>query len=55
MEAALNHLRDKSFEIRGEDEARLSPLAYEHINVLGHYSFALSENIMESVYLKSDL
>jgi TnpA family transposase len=47
MGASLNHLRDKSFEIRGEDEARLSPLGYEHVNVLGHYSFTLSENLMK--------
>jgi TnpA family transposase len=47
MGASLKHLRDKSLEIRGEDEARLSPLGYEHVNVLGHYSFTLSENIMK--------
>ncbi|MCX7089932.1 MAG: hypothetical protein NTU48_00530 [Legionellales bacterium] len=30
-----------------EDETRLSPLEYRHINVLGHYSFVLSEKIMQ--------
>lgn len=30
-----------------EDEARLSPLQHEHINVLGHYSFTLSEVVMK--------
>jgi hypothetical protein len=33
-------------EIREEDEARLSPLVYSHINVLGHYSFTLAEQVM---------
>ena len=28
-----------------EDEARLSPLGYGHINVLGHYSFTLAEQV----------
>jgi len=34
-------------EIIEEDEARLSPLAYGHINVLGHYSFTLAEQVMK--------
>ena len=28
-------------------ETRLSPLSYEHINMLGHYSFFLAENVMK--------
>ena len=40
------HLELRSILIREEDEARLSPLQYGHINVLGHYSFVLSEKIM---------
>jgi hypothetical protein len=35
MQAALDHMRQKSMEIREEDEARLSPLLYGHINFLG--------------------
>ena len=46
MQAALDHLRQKSFELREEDEARLSPLGHGHVNILGHYSFILAENIM---------
>jgi hypothetical protein len=34
-------------EIREEDEARLSPLVHGHINVLGHFSFTLAEQIMK--------
>jgi hypothetical protein len=44
---ALKHLRNGSVEIREEDEARLSPLVHEHINVLGHYSFTLSESVLK--------
>ncbi|MCB0094068.1 MAG: Tn3 family transposase [Caldilineaceae bacterium] len=45
MQAALAHLR-LSKTINDEDEARLSPLLYRHINVLGHYSFTLAEQVM---------
>jgi TnpA family transposase len=44
MQAALDHLQ-QSFEIEEDYKARLSPLMYGHINVLGHYSFSLSEQI----------
>lgn len=44
MESALDHLQG-SIEIKEEDEARLSPLGYGHINVLGHYSFTLTEQV----------
>jgi TnpA family transposase len=44
MQAALDHLQ-QSFEIKEDYKARLSPLMYGHINVLGHYSFSLSEQI----------
>ena len=46
MQAALDHIRQQPLEIREEDEARLSPLVYSHINVLGHYSFTLAEQVM---------
>ena len=45
MESALNHLKNQSVTIDDDFEQRLSPLLYEHINVLGHYSFTLSEQI----------
>jgi TnpA family transposase len=44
MQSALNHLQG-AIEIKGEDESRLSPLGYGHINVLGHYSFTLAEQV----------
>ena len=46
MQAALDHLRQQPQEIREEDEKRLSPLLYGHVNVLGHYSFTLAEQVM---------
>ena len=46
MQAALDHTR-QSMDIKEEDEARLSPLGYRHLNVLGHYSFTLAEQVMK--------
>ncbi len=47
MQESLNYLQQKPSEIYEKDVARLSPLVYGHINMLGHYSFNLSENIMK--------
>ena len=44
MQEAVGYLQS-SLEVKTEDEARLSPLLYGHINVLGHYSFTLTEGI----------
>jgi len=45
MESALDHLKNQSVTIDENFEQRLSPLLYQHINVLGHYSFTLSAQI----------
>ncbi len=46
MQEALSHLR-QSGEIPEEEHlARLSPLIHGHINMLGHYTFSLSEDIL---------
>ncbi len=45
MQAALEYLRP-SFEIQEKDVIRLSPLLHKHINVLGHYSFTLAEQVV---------
>ena len=45
MDAALNKLRAEGFDVRDEDVARLSPLGFEHINMLGRYSFAVPEEV----------
>lgn len=45
MQAALEHLRP-SLDIQEKDVIRLSPLLHKHINVLGHYSFTLAEQVL---------
>ena len=47
MEAALNHLRQQGMDLKEEDVARLSPLPYKHVNMLGHYSFSLADFITQ--------
>jgi hypothetical protein len=47
MQAALDHLRQQSVDVKDEDEVRLSPLIHGHINVLGHYSFTLTEQVVK--------
>ena len=44
MQEAIEQLRLQTGSINEKDEKRLSPLHHQHINVLGHYSFALSKN-----------
>lgn len=44
MQSALDHLQH-SKEIKEDDIARLSPLGYKHINMLGHYSFTLAKQV----------
>ena len=38
-------LEHESFEIQSEDITRLSPLVFEHINLLGRYAFSLPEAV----------
>ncbi len=45
MDAALNQLRAEGFDVRDEDVARLSPLGFDHINMLGRYAFILPDQI----------
>ena len=45
VDAALRQLRKDGFEVKDEDVARLSPLGYEHINMLGRYAFSLPARI----------
>ena len=46
IDAVLNQLREEGYTVLGEDVARLSPLIYEHINMLGRYSFAIPEAVL---------
>jgi TnpA family transposase len=45
INAALQQLEQEGFEIHSEDVARLSPLIFEHINLLGRYAFSLPEAV----------
>jgi TnpA family transposase len=39
IDLAVNVLRGQGYPVRDEDAARLSPLGYAHINMLGRYAF----------------
>jgi TnpA family transposase len=45
IDAALQQLRTEGFSIKPEDLARLSPLVFDHINLLGRYSFSLPDSV----------
>ena len=47
MQEALSWIRSNGEEIGVEDIARLSPLMHGHINMLGHYTFTLPEDILK--------
>lgn len=47
MQAALAHVHHQAVAVRAEDVARLSPLLYRHINVLGQYAFILDQRIRQ--------
>jgi TnpA family transposase len=45
IDAALQQLRAEGFLVKPEDVARLSPLVFDHINLLGRYAFAVPEAV----------
>jgi len=45
MDVAVAQMRAQGLEVRDEDVARLSPLGYSHVNLLGRYHFSLPEAI----------
>ena len=45
MTEALKQLKRQGYQILDDDVARLSPLGWEHINMLGRYSFAVPEEV----------
>ena len=47
MQEVLSHLRATGETPHDEHIARISPLMHGHINMLGHYTFALPEDIMK--------
>lgn len=46
LEVVLTQLRQEGYPVRDEDVARLSPLIFEHINLLGRYSFTVPEAVI---------
>jgi TnpA family transposase len=46
INAALEQLQAERYPIQPEDVARLSPLVFEHINLLGRYAFAVPESVI---------
>jgi TnpA family transposase len=47
MQKSVGYLRTGNMEIKDVDLERLSPLAYKHINMLGHYSFEIEEKFLQ--------
>lgn len=45
MTAAVERLKQHGYPVLEEDLARLSPLIFEHVNMLGRYSFAVLEEV----------
>ncbi|AOR81350.1 hypothetical protein NSE01_37840 [Novosphingobium sediminis] len=43
MDAAINQLVTEGYDAKPEDVARLSPLGFGHVNMLGRYAFTLPE------------
>ena len=44
INAALEQLAREGHHLASEDVARLSPLVFEHINLLGRYAFSVPES-----------
>ena len=45
MDAALDQLRAEGHDVLPADVARLSPLAFKHINMLGRYAFTIPDMV----------
>jgi hypothetical protein len=45
IDVALQQLVAEGFPVQPEDVARLSPLVYEHINLLGRYASSVPEAV----------
>jgi TnpA family transposase len=50
MNRALEDMRGRGMSVLPEDVERLSPLGYEHINLLGRYTFSLSDEIRQGAF-----
>jgi hypothetical protein len=45
INAALEQLAREGYHAAADDVARLSPLVFEHINLLGRYAFSVPEEV----------
>ena len=45
IDAALHRLRAEGHDVRNDDVSRLSPLGFDHINMLGRYAFTLPDTV----------
>ena len=50
MNRALEEMQGRGMKTLPEDVERLSPLGYDHINLLGRYSFSLSDEIRQGAF-----
>jgi TnpA family transposase len=50
MNRALEDMRERGMKMVPEDVERLSPLGYDHINLLGRYTFSLAEDIRQGAF-----
>ncbi len=50
MNRALEEMRARGMNTLPEDVERLSPLGYDHINMLGRYTFSLSDEIRQGAF-----
>jgi hypothetical protein len=46
MDAALKQLKAEGYPVQSEDVARLHPLRWGHINMLGRYAFSLPDAVV---------
>ena len=47
INAVLEQLSSERYPIRQEDVARLSPLVFDHINLLGRYAFSVPDSVTQ--------
>jgi TnpA family transposase len=50
MNRALEEMQERGMKTLPEDVERLSPLGYDHINLLGRYTFSLSDEIRQGAF-----
>ncbi|GCE12936.1 Tn3 family transposase [Tengunoibacter tsumagoiensis] len=50
MNRAVEDMRERGMAVLSEDVERLSPLGYDHVNLLGRYTFSLSEEVRQGAF-----